>query len=60
MAKGKTCGKCDRWKALERFSPMRDGRYGRHTYCKPCRSKENSATARHWRRVVRKMLDAGA
>ncbi|MFE7159148.1 HNH endonuclease [Streptomyces sp. NPDC057636] len=34
----KDCTKCGQMLPLERFSPKKDGRLGRHPYCKPCRA----------------------
>jgi hypothetical protein len=49
MAKGKRCLKCEKWRPLERYSPMKKGRLGLHPYCKPCRSKENGPKFLIWR-----------
>jgi hypothetical protein len=40
----KTCTQCGETKPLDRFSPNKTGKDGRHTWCKSCKS----ASARIW------------
>lgn len=39
----KACSQCKLTKPLDRYSPLPKGKGGRHSICKPCRSKNNTA-----------------
>lgn len=43
---GKICSRCGQFKPLDQYTPHRSGLFGRHAYCKPCRTIANGISRR--------------
>lgn len=48
----KQCSSCREFKALDAFSVLATGKFGRHSYCKACRSLQNKTRQRVTARKV--------
>lgn len=53
----KKCLICDEIKSLDNFSPMKSGKQGVHSYCKPCRSKQNTPKFALWVKANREKVN---